>query len=278
MIPVSYSVLLPVYERDHPEWFRLAIDSLLNQTNVSDDIVIVVDGPVGDSLEGVLNAYDKLSSINIVRIEKNQGLGNALNVGIESAKHDLIGRMDADDISVPNRFELQLAEFSKDPGLEILGGQIAEFINSPNDVLAYRNVPIFYDEIKSFARRRSPFNHPTVMYRKSTIQRLGGYDVSAIRIEDYDLWLRALSVNVRCSNIDSVLLWYRSTKDAMKRRKTLHSLKSHLKAKMKFYNRGYISFTDFLFGAFTQALLFAIPTKLASVLFNVAVRSKNVKA
>ena len=263
---------MAVYNKDRPEWFKQAMESLLNQTLISNDIIIIADGPLTPQLDAVLNQYANIKSISIIRLKINQGLGNALNIGIEQAKNKLIARMDSDDISIPNRFELQIAEFSKNPKLDILGGQIAEFINSPEEIFAYRIVPTTYLEIKKFARRRNPFNHPTVMYKKSTIQRLGCYDVSAIRIEDYDLWLRAISQNAVCANLDIILLNYRSTIDAMKRRKTLISLNNHIKARARFYSKKYISLSDFIYGVATQTALFIMPTRLASSIFKKVAR------
>jgi glycosyltransferase involved in cell wall biosynthesis len=269
---MNFSVLMSVYKNDRPEWFKQAIDSLLNQTLPSDDIVIVADGPLTPQLDVVLHQYENEKSISLIRLRKNMGLGNALNVGIKQAKNELIARMDSDDIAVLNRFELQIAEFNKNPELDILGGQIAEFIDNPDEIIAYRKVPITHLEIKEFARRRSPFNHPTVMYKKSTIQKLGCYDISAIRIEDYDLWLRALSGGAVCANLDVVLLKYRSTIDAMKRRKTLTSLKNHIKARSRFYARGHISLADLLYGVTTQTALCILPTRLANIAFKRAAR------
>lgn len=272
LVDTNYSVIMAVYAKDKPEWLALAFDSLLTQMIISNDIVVIIDGPIGSELEAVLAAYNKHAFITLVRLEKNQGLGNALNVGIKHAKNELIGRMDADDIAVPNRFELQLAAFEKNPELGILGGQIAEFIDNPEEIVAYRKVPTDNAAIKAFSRRRSPFNHPTVMYKKSVIEKLGGYDVSAIRIEDYDLWLRAIHSDVEVGNLDEVLLNYRSNEDAMKRRKTFGSLKNHIRARFRFHSMKYISTGDLAYGVTSQLILFIIPTTLADKIFKQLVR------
>lgn len=268
----AYSIIMAVYKKDQPEWLKQSIDSLLNQTVVSDDIIIIVDGPLTAQLDGVLSRYDNNKSITLIKLQANQGLGNALNVGIKKAKHQLIARMDSDDISIPNRFELQIAEFNKNPKLDILGGQVAEFIDNPEEIVAYRKVPTGHLEIKKFACRRNPFNHPTVMYKKTTIQKLGCYNATALRIEDYDLWLRAISSGAMCANLDVVLLKYRSTIDAMKRRKTLTSIKSHIKVRFRFLTKKYISFSDFIYGVTTQVVLFLMPVKFANLIFNMVVR------
>lgn len=268
----KYSIVMPIYHKDRPEWFEQAIQSLLSQTIVSNDIVIVADGPLTPQLDAILNQYVDGKTITLTRLSTNQGLGNALNVGLQHVKNELVGRMDSDDIAAPNRFELQLAEFRQNPQLDILGGQIAEFVDSTDNIVAYRKVPTAHHDIQQFARRRSPFNHPTVMFRKSTILGLGGYDATAIRIEDYDLWLRALANGATCANIDAVLLYYRSTTDAMKRRKTFTSLKNHVKARARFYSKKYISLPDFVYGVATQTILFVLPTKLTTAIFKKVVR------
>lgn len=270
----NYSIVMAIYKNDKPEWFEQAMESVLNQTVRSDDIVIIADGPLTPPLNTVLRRYENRESISLIRLRINQGLGNALNVGIKHAKNKLIARMDSDDIAVLNRFELQIAEFQKNPELDILGGQIAEFINNPEEIIAYRKVPTTQLEINKFARRRSPFNHPTVMYKKSTIQKLGCYDISAIRIEDYDLWLRALSNGAVCANLDAILLNYRSTPDAMKRRKTLVSWKNHIRVRARFYDKKYITLSDLLYGIATQTILFIMPTKLASIALKKVIRGE----
>ena len=269
---MKYSVVMSVYAKDNPEWLKQAIDSLLNQTIQPDEIVIVEDGPLTLQLNVVMSQYKNSGIISIVRLKRNQGLGNALNIGIKYAKNELIGRMDSDDIAIPNRFQLQLAEFEKHSDLDILGGQIAEFVDDPEEIIGYRKVPVTHFEIKQFARRRSPFNHPTVMYKKSMIQQIGGYDASIIRLEDYDLWLRAIAKGAVCANLDDVILKYRSTTDAVKRRKTFISLRNHIRARIQFYKKGYISLSDLTYGLATQIILFMIPTKLAKFAFKKAVR------
>ena len=269
---VSCSVVMAVYHKDRAEWLTQAIESLLNQSVISDDIVIVADGPLTPQLDATLQTYENTRTISLIRLQKNEGLGNALNVGIEHAKNELIARMDSDDISLPNRLELQIAEFVKNPKLDILGGQIAEFIDNPDEIVAYRKVPTEQNEIEKFARRRNPFNHPTVMFKKSTIKKLGYYDASAIRIEDYDLWLRALSHGAVCANLNAVVLNYRSTVDAMRRRKTFVSLKNHIRARVRFYSKGYISLPDLLYGVVTQTMLFILPTGIVSAVFKKLVR------
>jgi glycosyltransferase involved in cell wall biosynthesis len=264
------SVILPVYNAE--TFVEDAVRSILNQTYKEFELIIIDDNSKDNSLNIVNELAKEDKRIIILKNKENLKLSNTLNLGILASKGKYIARMDADDISVSNRFELQLAEFKSNTKLDILGGQIAEFYHDPNKITSHRKVPTTQLEIEKFARRRNPFNHPAVMYKKTTILRLGLYDINAIRIEDYDLWLRALHNQCVCSNLDMVLVHYRSTLNSMKRRKTFISLKNHIQARTKFYSRKYISFIDLCYGISTQIILFLLPTKIATIIFSKVAR------
>lgn len=165
---LPFSVVMAVYEKDKPEWLRQSVESIINQTVQSDDIVIVCDGPVGAELKAVLREYEgRHDAVRVVRLSVNVGAGEARNKGVGATRHELVAIMDADDISLPHRFDLQLKQFKKNPELTLVGGQISEFEGESDNILSYRKVPIEYEEIKRFARYRSPINHVTVMFKKS---------------------------------------------------------------------------------------------------------------
>lgn len=267
------SVVMAVYYADRPEWFRESVNSILGQTVKSDDIVVVRDGPVADELEHMLCEYEKkYKEISVVRLEKNNGLSNALNIGIEKAKNELIARMDADDISARNRFELQLDEFNRSSELALLGAQIAEFEGSADNIIAHRIVPIDPEDIVRFSKRRNPFNHPTVMYKKDVISSLGKYDKRALRCEDYDLWMRVIDGQHEARNLSSVVLNFRTNNSAIKRRKSFGAVSSNVKVRNEFYKRRYISFIDFVYGFLAQTTLLILPPKLATLGFKKVLR------
>lgn len=124
-----FSVLLPVYGGDDPQHLDTAITSVAEQTLVPDEILVVQDGPIPGSLEAVLRAWtdDYENTFRVHEIETNQGLGNALREGVRACSHDYIARMDADDISVPDRFETQMAFLEDHPDVDIVGGYLTEF-------------------------------------------------------------------------------------------------------------------------------------------------------
>jgi glycosyltransferase involved in cell wall biosynthesis len=262
----DYSVILPVYKNDKPEFFRRAIDSILNQTIKSNDIIIICDGRIPSELDKLVTNYGKEPNVNVIRIEQPLGLWNAINVGIKNSKNELIARMDSDDISVSNRAALQLAAFDDDAALSIVGGQIAEFENSPDNVIAYRKVPTNHDDIVRFSKRRSPFNHPTVMYKKSCLLQLAGYNRLS-KTEDYDLWLRMLSEGYKAKNLDQVLLYYRVNNAAISRRKSWAKTRELIKLRIKYYRVGYIKCGDMLIANAVNLFLFIMPNKVSYLFY-----------
>ena len=182
----KYSVLMSLYKKENPEYLRLAIDSMLNQTVEPDEIVLVEDGPLTDELYAVLNEYPMLHRI---KNETNLGLGLALNVGLKECRNELVARMDTDDCSKPERCEKQLARFLEKPYLAIVGSYIDEFVGNPSNVISQRIVPITSEEIYNFAKKRSAFNHPAVMYSKTAVLASDGY-TNLKRNQDVDLFGR----------------------------------------------------------------------------------------
>ena len=255
----KYSVLMSLYVKEKPEYLRLAIDSMLNQTVTPDEIVIVEDGPLNDSLYSVLDEYE--GNITRVRNEKNIGLGLALNVGLKTCRNELVARMDTDDISKPNRCEKQLKRFEEKPELAIVGAWVDEFTVSPDQVVSTRAVPTDSDSIYNFAKKRSAFNHPAVMYRRSAVLKQGGY--SALRRnQDVDLFGRMLFAGEKAENIGEALLWFRSNDDLAKRRKSWDNTWSYIDTIKRFWKMGYSSFGDFAMVAVAQTGMYLMPVKL----------------
>ena len=202
---------------------------MLQQTVKPDEIVIVKDGPLTDELDKVLYEYQTNypDLFRIVTSEKNLGLGQALNLGLKNCSNDLVARMDTDDISLPDRCEKQLEMFKQDSELDIVGTWIDEFYDNPNEIISSRIVPKTHDEIYEFSKRRSAFNHPTVMYRKSKVIKCGGYS-DLRRNQDVDLFGRMLFAGCKAANIDESLLLFRSNENLLRRRKSWENTKSYI--------------------------------------------------
>lgn len=212
---LPFSVLMSVYKKDNPLWLREALESIITQTIKPDQIVLVVDGYIGEELEKVLSSYsDKL---DIMRLEKNAGLGTALNKGLEICKHPLVARMDSDDISLSSRFEQQLSAFASDNQLSVSGGYIQEFDHKTKKIISVKKVPLSEKEVRKFIKFRSPVNHPSVMFKKTDVLAAGGYQPLHF-MEDYFLWIRMINKGFKICNIPFILVNMRTTDSLYSRR------------------------------------------------------------
>lgn len=258
-----YSVLMSLYKKEKPEYLRLAIDSMIHQTVKPDEIVIVEDGPLTDELYAVEKEYVAANPglFHIVTNEKNLGLGLALNTGLKACRNELVARMDTDDISKTDRCEKQLAVFAENPELSIVGAWVDEFYTTPDQVVSTRAVPCKHEDIYRFAKKRSAFNHPVVMYRKSKVLENGGYS-SLRRNQDVDLFGRMLFAGCKAENIGQALLWFRSNDDLAKRRKSWDNTWSYIDTIRRFWKMGYSSFADFVIIAVAQTGMYLMPVKV----------------
>lgn len=254
----KYSVLMSLYKKEHPEYLRLALDSMLNQTVKPDEIVLVEDGPLTPELYAILDEYPMLHR---VKNEKNLGLGLALNEGLKVCRNELVARMDTDDISKPDRCEKQLRRFEEKPELAIVGSHIDEFVGTPDNIISQRKVPLTSEAIYNFAKKRSAFNHPAVMYRKSAVLAEGGYS-DLKRNQDVDLFGRMLFKGHKAENIDEALLWFRSSDELAARRKSWENTKSYIDTIKKFWKMGYSSFADYVKVAVAQTGMFILPASM----------------
>ena len=259
----KYSVLMSLYKKEKPEYLRLAIDSMLNQTVPPDEIVMVEDGPLTDELYAVLDEYPMLHR---VKNETNLGLGLALNVGLKKCRNELVARMDTDDCSKPERCEKQLLRFAKKPYLAIVGSHIDEFVGDVSNVISQRVVPTTSKEIYDYAKRRSAFNHPAVMYSKTAVLDAGGY-ADLKRNQDVDLFGRMQFLGYKAENIDEALLWFRSSDELAKRRKSWQNTWSYIATIRKFWKMGYSSFVDYAMVGIAQTGMYIMPVKLQNFVY-----------
>lgn len=215
----EYSVLMSVYHKEKPEYLKQAIESIQTRTISTNDFVLVCDGPLNEQLDGVIAAKQQEmgTTLNVVRLAKNSGLGNALNEGIKYCKNELVARMDSDDIAYPDRCEKQIAVFNTHSEVSICSGIVEEFTTDPNTVDTKRVPPETNAEIVEFAKKRNPFNHPCVMYKKSAVEAVGSYQDFYL-LEDYYLWLRMLMTGYQGYNIQEPLLHMRAGSDMYLRR------------------------------------------------------------
>ena len=224
----KFSVSTSVYKNDKPDFLRVALDSILiHQSVAPDEIVLVQDGPVPYEISRLLIEYkDKFGDIiNIIKLPENRGLGNALKLGVENAKYPIIARMDSDDISAPDRFEKQIKYLEGHPDCDIVGGQMTEFIDHPDNIVGKRNVPLSNEDIYQYMKSRCGLNHVTVMFRKDAVMKAGNYQ-DWFWNEDYYLWVRMMLAGCKFANLPDVLVNVRSGKDQYARRGGMRYFKS----------------------------------------------------
>lgn len=268
-----FSVLMSLYYKEKPEYLRECLNSLLNQTVKADEWVIVKDGPLTNELEDVLKEYDEKypNLIKYVIFEKNQGLGLALRAGVPESSHELIARMDTDDICVPNRFERQLKEFMKDENLDICGSHIKEFDGDISNILSIREVPLKNDEIIQYQKRRSAYNHVTVMFKKSSVLKSGNYEHAPF-MEDDMLWTRMILAKCQGKNIDVYLVYARTGVNMIARRGGWSYFKKYRESRKKVYKLGLASFWDYFYTIFVQFIIALISKKIRQYFFIVFLR------
>ena len=243
---VDISVLMSVYSKSHPKYLDEAIESIwTNQTSKPKQICIVSDGPLSEQLNTVLRKWSEIlgNRLTQVKLAEHSGLAVALNEGLIHCKSQIIARMDSDDISWPDRFSRQYAFMQEHPDIDVLGTQVEERDDELNNVYGYRRVPLAQKEIERFAKLRSPFNHPSVVYRKKTIERIGKYPV--LYPEDYPLWGLMLLKGCRFANLPDVLVTMRSS-SAYKYRRGWRFFCAELRVENYLYDIGFLNFREYL--------------------------------
>lgn len=208
---------MAVYKNDDATIFYDAVKSVIQNSIKPSQFLIVVDGPIGDSLRNVLNSFlaNPDNNIEILELPKNLGLSIALNSGLKKIENEIVFRADSDDINMPNRFETQIKYLID--GYDIVGSNINEFDKNKN-FIARREVPLTRHQIKKFLKKRNPFNHMTVGYRLSSIVNAGYYPEGFHLREDYALWAIMISNGAKVINIKDTLVNATTGADMYKRR------------------------------------------------------------
>lgn len=269
----KYSVLQTVYRSDDPEYLQLSLKSMMDQYEKPDELVLVKDGPITSELQAVIDEIDKKYPGIIVQhqLEKNVGLGKALNEGLVLCKNELIARMDSDDISLPDRCGQQIALFSADPELDIVGCQVEEFSGSVDNIVGKRTVPLENAEIHRYARRRDPFNHPTVMYRKSKVMEFGPYG-DYRKNQDTDLWVKLLSSGCKGANLPGKLFLFRFDEGTYKKRKSWVNTKTLINIRWSAYKIHFCTLIDFITVTLSQLFIYIMPSGFQRIFYTKVLR------
>jgi len=271
---IKFSVAMCTYGKDNPQWLTAAVDSILNQSAVPSEVVLVVDGPVPDILDAVICKYEANPIFKVVRLEKNMGHGDARRISLENCSNELVAIMDSDDISSPNRFEKQLALFAKDSSLAIVGGNITEFIGDPTNIVGKRVVPMNDNDIKEYLKYRCPMNLVTVMFKKTLVESVGGF-IDWFCEEDYYLWIRMYLAGMKFANLSENLVNVRVGKDMYNRRGGIKYFKSEARLQKFMLDNKIIGFGTYLSNVAKRLIVQVLmPNKIRGFIFKKFAREK----
>lgn len=266
----NFSVLLSVYHREQASFMRLALDSIFNQTVRPAEVILVEDGPLTSELDRVVEEYKhKYPEMKVVKLPVNRGLGNALNEGLKHCSHELVARMDTDDVCKPHRFERQLQLFAEHPEVDVCSSWIDEFIDDTSNVVSQRKLPEWNDEIVRYAKGRCPVNHPAVMFRRSKVVEVGGYQGFP---EDSYLWVKLILSGAVFHNIQESLIYFRTSNDVYKRRGGWKYAKDDVRAQWNFYQMGFLTFAEFIKYSAIRGTVRLIPNNLRAWVYKTFLR------
>ena len=267
MASAAFTLLLPVYAGDTPDALRLALESsTVGQSLMPAEVLVVIDGPISAALEAVIDEFEAGGAVPLTRVRfaENRGLTEGLNAGLERARYDVVARMDADDVSVPDRFAKQwpLVE----AGYDLVGAGMVEFDDDPEVCGVTRIPPVGEANIRSHARTHNPFNHPTMMYRVSRVREVGGYEPFG-KMEDYWLGIRMIASGARVENIAEPLVKYRVGSGAFARRGGWREAQTEIRLQKAMLGMGFIGRGEYLRNVVMKSAYRMLPASVKQVLF-----------
>lgn len=268
-----FSVCMSVYKNDNTTDFAEAVISIFKQTFPPDEIVLVVDGPVPEIMHNTIDALKKKTGImKVIQLEQNMGHAIARQTGLKAARNELCAVMDADDISVPDRFEKQLKAFEEHPEVSVVGGLIHEFIHKIDNVVGTRIVPENDADIKDYLKSRCPMNLVTVMLKKSDVMKVGGY-LDWYCEEDYYLWIRLALGGYKFYNIQENLVNVRVGKEMYQRRGGMRYFKSETRLQKFMLDHKVVSLPRYIYNvAIRWAVQVGMPNSVRGWVFQTFAR------
>lgn len=212
-----FSVAMSVYKNDDPTQLDQALESICTQSLPADEIFLVIDGPIGDALQQVIDRYAaQYGNFTIRQLEQNGGLGQALKLAVEECRYDLIVRMDSDDISAPGRFRKQIEAYKENPA-DVIGGWTLGFDGDlQNGQVSCAKRKLTHDEIVRQLPCKSPMSHVTVLFRREAVLKAGNYQHLHYH-EDYYLWTRMIEAGCTFRNIPEYLVYVRVGRNQARR-------------------------------------------------------------
>jgi len=272
---LKFSVLISVYVNDNSEFFLQAINSIYNQTLLPNEVVLVVDGPIANKTKNYIKDLElKRSTLKTIWLEENVGHGNAKRIGLEACQNNLVAIMDSDDLCVNTRFEKQIECFKKNNSLSIVGGSISEFEKDTSNIVGKRVLPLSHEEIIKFLKVRCPMNHMTVMFKKTDIERAGGY-LDWYHNEDYYLWIRMYQSECVFENLKDVLVYARVGRNFYHRRGGWRYFMSEYRLQSYMFSKGIINIWRFFINIAIRIIIqILIPNKVRAFIFKTYFRQR----
>lgn len=271
---MKLSVLMSVYVADNPEHLQAAVDSIVSQTYSPDEFVIVEDGPITDEMRQVLDTLGENNTIEVRRfpLATNQGLGRALRYGLKMCRNEWVARMDSDDISLDDRFAKQVDYIETHRDIDMVGSWIDEYDDHMEHRVSIRKVPERQDAIISAMKKRSPFNHMSVMYRKSILEKVDSYEDCAY-FEDYYLWCKLVLADAKFHNVQESLVKARAGLAIADRRGGLPYVKHIIAFQVKLYRIGFLTLGSALVNSVVRIVVAVAPKHLRQLFYRKALRA-----
>jgi glycosyltransferase involved in cell wall biosynthesis len=262
MRPEPFALLMTVYGGDREDFVRIAFHSAVHDQSLRpDQVVLVQDGPVPDELAACLEELVKSSPVEVtfIKLLNNRGLGPALDAGLQASRHDIVARMDADDVAMPHRFRTQVPLVQD--GADLVGAGLLEFGADIHDIVGERIPPSDPADIERYSRLHDPFNHPTVVYRRTAVIAAGGYGDLPL-MEDYWLFARMIAGGAKVANISEPLVYYRVGDGAYERRGGRDLLRSELRLQREMRREGFISAPQYMRNVVVRGGYRLVPTAI----------------
>lgn len=269
---MNFSVLMSIYYKEDPYNLSKSLDSIIRQTCLPSEIILVIDGTISEELYNTIQKYQQeMLYLKIVPLKENQGLGKALNEGLKHCSHDIVARMDTDDICKPDRFEKQLAVFKNNPDIDVVSSWIDEFEGEVDNILSTRKLPETHSEIYEYGKKRCPINHPAVMFKKSAMLTAGGY-MHLPLFEDYYLWVRMLVNGAKFYNIQESLLYFRTSSAMFMRRGGLKYALTEVSFLWKMHKIGYVNLLSTIKSIFIRFTVRIMPNSIRGFIYKKLLR------
>ncbi len=276
----DFSVLMSVYHQESPARLEKALRSNLGeQTLCPTEFVLMCDGPLTEELESVIRGYQQQYPhiMNVCRLPQNVGLGRALNQGVLQCAYELIIRADSDDVSLPDRFEKQVAYMEQHPEVSAASGAVAEFESTPTEIQRVKRLPLHHEELKKYALKRNPLNHMATIFRKSHVLEVGSYQ-HVQYMEDYFLWVRLVAAGRKLGNMDDLLVHACVGNGMEARRSDKRTIESRRTIDTFLREHGMLSLWQHWLNMAIVRAWCATPAMVRNILYNNVLRSNKKKS